>query len=120
MGTEVALTDIKQRLTDQIKGQFADLIPHEEWESLIERETESFMKVDFPKIVKECLTEKIREIIKGEFNEPRWQSHWNGYYNEPARCVGDLIRKHSDDIVAALVGSLVQGAVQNMRSTMNY
>ena len=116
MKTEIALSDIKQRLTDQIKGQFAELIPHEEWEALIERETHNFMAVEFPKIVKKCLTEKCKEVITNEFNGPRWVDHWNGYYNAPGEAVSKLIREHSDVIVEGLIGGLVQGAVQNMRN----
>lgn len=116
MQNQVALTDIKQRLTDQIKGQFAALIPNEEWEKLIEAHTENFMRDDFPKIVKECLTEKCKEVIKAEFAGPRWQAHWNGYYNAPSDAVSKLIREHSDVIVQSLVGGLVSEAVNHMRN----
>ena len=99
MGNEIALSDIRQRLTDQIKSQFAELIPQDQWEGLIEMHTTEFMKVDFPKIVKECLTEKLRSIIKEEFSEPRWQNHWNGYYDAPGEAVRKIVRENSDVIV---------------------
>ena len=115
---EIALSDIKQRLADQIKGQFAAMIPDEEWEALIERETNEFMKVQFPKLVQEELTTKLKEVILKEFNGPRWADHWNGYYNAPGEAVTKLIREHSDVIVETLVGGMVNSAVQQMRNNL--
>ena len=115
MGTDIALSDIRQRLTDQIKAQFADLIPQEEWEGLIERETAGFIEKELPRIVRDCLGTKLREVIKAEFDGPRWNSHWDGYYQAPSDAIRKLIREHSDTIVEALVSQLVAGAVESMK-----
>ena len=110
------LVKFEDRVKEKLKGIVADLIPEDRWDALIQQTVQDFEKNDLPKLVKEELSKKYKEVINAEFNKPEWQAQWNGAGPEASEALKKLIVESAGMVLASMIG----GAMENVLSQFRY
>lgn len=95
---------LKDRVSEKIKNTFAELVPEETWQALVNAEVEKFKEETIPRIVKEELEKIYRKEISEEILKPEYQAGYGGI--KP----GEAITK----IVAGLVPEIIARTHQNV------
>lgn len=98
---------VKQRL----KSVVAELIPEERWDDIVRKTVEQFEKSDLPKIVRDELIIKYREMIKEEFSKPEWVGQWAQDTNE---LVSEKVRQLIIESAPLVFASMMQGAMHSV------
>lgn len=111
-GTDLAISSVKQLVTDRIKAQFAELIPEDAWKAVVEQATAEFLRVDLPKLIKDELATTLRERVKAELSDA-WDPNTGS--RVAGEVVATVIKEHSHVIVNAMVGNFVQEIVNAAR-----
>jgi hypothetical protein len=108
---------LEQNVKERIKGVIGELIPEEMWDRLVRDNVEEFKKVDLPKLVKTDLAERYKKAIDAEFSKPEWQTQWGNAGQEGAsEMVKKIMVESASDVLAGMVGSIVQQMLYNLRS----
>lgn len=119
MTNEVSTFDpdaLKKRVSASIQQQFASLIPPEMWDKMVKDNYDKFMRDEFPALVKQLWREEMTIRIKAEFCKQEWQGYWDGQgVKKGSQMVELLIKENSAALMAGLMGSLVQNAVEHIR-----
>lgn len=120
-------------IRDKIRGQMLDVIPTEQWDSLIKAEMKSFMtdvpmknswgetKVvtsGFKSIVREILEEDARKHVKAFLDSPEWQHNWDTKKGE--RVAGEAVKAYitekGPEILRRLMNEIIANAIQSILS----
>ncbi len=112
---QLALSDIKQRVTDTIKARFAELIPDDEWAALIDQQVKLFLEQDLPDIVKDELRQEFKHMAKAKLAKLEWQEQWTNDGTIASEAVTRLVQENADTIFASFVSNMVQACVNQMR-----
>ena len=115
---------------DRIKATFIALIPDEAWNQIVKKEIDEWMAIrkrdyrykeefsDFGRLVRDELkkraVESIQKII-GEFEEYSWDQEGRQLVNENVK---KIILENADAILLSVIGSMVQGAVNNLKYSL--
>lgn len=97
----------KDRLTEKIKNDFAELIPEEDWDKLVETVTTEFIEKEVPELIRAELSKQVSESFKSWVNLNCNQ--WNNA-NE------DAFKK----IIMDCAPALMAGMFQNMANDIAY
>jgi len=121
---------VMDKVKDKIKSSFVDLIPEDQWDLMIKKVINDWLKQkkvsayrddyqsDFDQLVRSCLNdhakERVKEIIE-EFQEFSWKEE--GTINLNIR-IEEMIIKNSGKILASIIGSTIQQVINNMSPQM--
>lgn len=113
-----AVTSFEENVKERLKGIVADLIPEDRYNALVAAAVADFEKNDLPRLVKESLSAKYREVIAAEFAKPEWQMKWAGAEHAASDAVRQLLVDNAALILANMIGGAMQQTVQTMHYTV--
>lgn len=116
VSTEVK--SLNDKVKEKIKAAFVDLIPEDQWNSLVDATSKEFMNVELPKIVREELDKKLREEVVGLLQGKDWLEKWNGSEYVASDMLGKIIRDSAPQMVEALFSKIVADAVNIVRNNL--
>jgi replicative superfamily II helicase len=126
MSNEIApLQGIADKVKERIKAQFADLIPDEVYEAMVQTATQEFIKVDAPMIIKNELKTHLLGLVQTELKKPEYNDKWSYgaggmSMNIGSELVQRVIKEHSADLVAGMFSGLMQQMLNNLRNQPRY
>jgi len=106
------MNEVKNRITETIKSQFASFIPDDKWKALVEKQTKVFLNSDLPDIVREELSSIMRERVKKELDSAKYNRLYDGIVPE---IVEEIITKHADKLVAAMAAKPMAEVLNHIR-----
>lgn len=124
---KVNISSATSALRQKLQASFLDLIPEEKWNELVKAEwikftaeergyhgnkpseLQSLIKKEFELIA----TTKIKEVL----SNPEWQAQWP---ENISKQVNKLILEHRDELVEAMLKSMMGTSIQTLLSSLNY
>jgi hypothetical protein len=111
--------DFQKAVADKIKGEFAAMIPEDQWRGLVKKHVDDFLngkgEGTLQGIVVKELTAKLQEQLKTYFTGDDWNFNWNGAKNVAGTKIRELILENVPLIVGALLQDSFQQVVQAMQ-----
>jgi hypothetical protein len=116
-------------IRDKIRGAMLDIIPDEQWNTLIKAEVEAFTKdhverrgyggdverpAGFKVIVRGLLEENAKARVTALLASPEWQQNWS------TGEAGEAIQKYVTEHAAEILNKWVSSAVQQVVSQLQY
>ena len=135
----VNLASAADKLKDQIRSAFAELLSPEQWRDMVRVELESFTKshrvpnpnsyqggtIEKQSVLREMCESAFRERIKAEVKEAldRWSADkWANGESAPSELVRQYFEQNADTLVKAAVSEMMLGGmqrvIQQLRSNM--
>ncbi len=124
MNTTVS-TDVKSLndvVRDKVKETFVNMIPDEQWNAMVQKCVDSFVEQDLPVLVKEILSEKLKNETAEKIASELTYSGSDRYGRPtPSKLIETIVKTMTADVVNELIGSIMMGAVQRVQQQMrNY
>jgi hypothetical protein len=120
---------LMQGVRDRVKATFVSLIPDEQWEQMIVKETDDFFKEkddgysnrtyksDFQTLVREELNElakvKIKEVLKEYTNEV-----WKDGKLDINESMKKLIKENSSELIYGFLNQMMKSTINNLISQL--
>lgn len=112
---------------DRIKSTFVSLIPDEQWEQMVKKEVDDFLKEttsyssnransEFRNICNQELTEYTKLKLKEILNDKYISSEWINSGVMVKDAIQEMVTQNMGTIMKNVLGSMVQNAVNNMAS----
>ena len=119
------MTNEMQRLSDRIAEkvgkELVDLIPPDQWKSLIEKQIAHFKEHEVPKIINQMLTERLKEDVKIKLDKYCLQDTWNQFTGSMTNeAITQLIKNTAPEIVASMLSPIMSQIVQDFRGRLGY
>lgn len=149
MGTEInkakpfSAEKAVDAIRERIRGALADLIPDEQWDTLIRAEVKDFLEdrtvernsyrdtyhqtvpAGFKRLVREELTTETKNRLKTFFDSPEWTAQWEnrpghqgGSHYVASEEVKRLVLESSGQIISSVLSQAIQNVVTNMRGSL--
>lgn len=127
---EEAASSLKDKVREKIKEQFADLIPDDLWDKLVESELKWFISEPerygsyssvservspLKEMIRKELQNMVSAKIKETLDDPKWSSKWVDGHTVVSEAIKEVVTKHATEIVAQVFGSSVQTLVDRIR-----
>jgi len=114
--TELATPDLRSAVTDRIKATFVQLIPEDQWKSLVDAQIAALLKSEYQRPseiaglirseVLRLLQEKVRaELATGEYFESGTASKF----------VKEYVAANQEAMIAAAFSSMIQSGLEVLR-----
>ena len=116
MGKEVVEYDptaVLNKVRDTIKAKFAELVPEEEWEKMINNAVNEFTSGELVNIVKEMARDHLKEIVKDRLAQLGMDNSWNHTIDDKLK---EIIKENAGDLMAGMIGNAMKQVIANMRS----
>lgn len=119
MGTE--LQTLNERIAERIGKELVDLIPKEQWQSMVDKEINTFKNVTAPKIMQDLIKERFLETAKLRVDELCVSDGWDNISNEVINTeLEKFIGKSAGTIFAVMLAPSMQMVLQDLRSRLSY
>jgi transcriptional regulator of heat shock response len=122
-------------IREKIRGAMLDIIPDEQWDSLIQAEMKAFttdtverkhygdpvtVKAGFKVLVRQVLEAEAKERVKTVLDSPEWQSQWSNesQRQEAGEAIKSYLTKHGPDIMRECMSAFVAQAMQQTIGTL--
>lgn len=126
--------DIMQGVKDRIKATFVDMIPDEQWESMIKKECDDFLNgrpnnswgsnngryfPEFKKIVENELQEECKRRMKEYLSSKDFETTWVAY-GEPVCCkaVEKIIIENSGSMLINMFGGIFSSMLDSFKHNL--
>ena len=117
---------------DRIKSEFVGLIPEDAWKEMVKGEVDSFFAArhepynnqrELPSLFQGVVLEELKTAVKAKMKEylesEEWTGQWDGDgRNVASEAVRKLVVEKSGEIVANVLGGMMQAALENMRGRL--
>lgn len=112
----------RDKVTQRIKDNFADLIPEESLNALVRETTDYFLHHDLKKIIREEVEKVARAEVVAEMGKLGSGFYWVGgqRYATPNEAMVDLFRQLLPEIIATSHGGIVQEIVMRIQQNRGY
>jgi negative regulator of sigma E activity len=111
-------TTFNDSVKERIKTIVGELIPEDVYNGIVSLAIQDFMKVDLPKLVKEELTIKYKELIKEEFTKPEWQTRWKDAGPLASDRVRNILIEAAPSILAGMMSFAANNVVNEYHNKM--
>ncbi len=128
----VSIADAATKLRDKIHSAFAELLPPEQWQKLIEVELQKFLKptkvrdsyssreVEQPSLLQRMCEEEFKKHIKSlvvtELMKPEYQA--NAYQGEVSTAIQKWLTDNAQQLIQATVLELAGVSAQSLLNRM--
>ncbi len=119
MGNE--MQGLKDRIAERVGKDLLELIPKEQWDALVSQQIDHFLTNDAPGVIKNMLTEQLKETVKETLRCPNYQARW-GEFGEKITSDGLnlVLRKAAPELVVALFEPMAQRIIDGIRNGTMY
>lgn len=114
--------DFAEKVREKVKRDFADMIPDDAWDVLVERATKEFVEKDLKGVVREHLKEQVADRLTEFFGSEEWRGQWSedgSAQQNPGAMTRQLIREALPEVIEAVFGRAAQEFVNNLRYGFN-
>lgn len=122
-------TSFVDKLRDKIKHAMIDVIPDEQWDTMLKHEVETFFRSkvvsdyhgnreqpsEFRRIVLGILEEEIKTRTKAMFAGPEWQSYWADNKQKAGEEIARLARENGAAILSKWLESAITQVIDSIR-----
>lgn len=110
----------RDKVTQRIKDNFADLIPEESLNALVREVTDNFLHHELKKIIREEVDKVARAEVAAEMGKLPSGFFWHGgqRYASPNEAMVELFRQLLPDILAASHGAVVQDIAMQLQQKL--
>lgn len=119
-----------EKLRDKMKQSMIDLIPEEQWNTMLKAELDSFFsdKTDrnaysyntvpseLKQVIRKILNEEIQKKVRDMLHSPQWEAEWKNNEMVAGEKIMALMKEHGASILNAWLAGAIQQVVTNMRS----
>ena len=133
MSTEVTKFDpaaYVDKVRDKIKQSLVDVIPDEQWNTMLKAEISSFFEnrvtsqygqptprpSEFRRIVNSVVEEETKKRIRDMLNSAEWTSYWDGTKQQ----AGEEIARIARDNGAAILAKWLEAAIGQVISSIRF
>lgn len=117
-------SDFQKAVADKIKGEFAAMVPDDQWKGLVKKHVDDFLngKGDgtLHAIVVKELTAKSEEMLKQYFSGSDWNFQWNGAKNIASEKIRNIILENIPLIVTSLIADSSQRVFENIQNGIGH
>jgi len=118
---ENELQSLNERIAERVGKELVDLIPPEQWQSIVDGEVQKFKTNVLPVIVQDLLKELYMDKIKGVVNNLSMQTGWDSELNQAIyENLEKFIATSSGIIVAGMLSPATQTLLQDLRNRLGY
>jgi len=127
---------LSNQLKDKIHVDIASLMPDEMWQELLQGEINAFLterkvrhgyhnqneRIEpsrLSTIVESILTAMTKERVKALLSSKEWAGFWDGQGEKAGVEIKKLVVENADKILANVLQSSIQAAVQQMQYNLN-
>jgi hypothetical protein len=111
--------DFQKAVTDKIKGEFAAMVPDDQWKGLVKKHVDDFLngkgEGTLNGIVTKQLAVKAEEMLKLYFAGSDWSFQWDGAKNVASDKIRTLILENIPLIVTALISDAAQNVFSDIQ-----
>ena len=134
MTTEVAKFDpatYVDKVRDKIKQSLIDIIPDEQWNTMLAAEISSFFKEqivpgngyrettskpsEFRRIVLVVLEEETKKRVRDMLASPEWSSYWDGNKQKAGEEIARIAQENGAAIMAKWLEAAIGQVISNIR-----
>lgn len=112
------LMSFQDKVRERIQSTFADLIPKEQWDTLIAKGTRDFIDKELPSLIKAECANWFKARIAEELAKPEWITMWNGQGPMATDLVKALTKELAPDLISGMFSGLVANLVHNLRNQL--
>jgi hypothetical protein len=110
---------LKERIAEKVGKELFELMPEEQWNSMVESQINHFMTELAPKIIRSELELKLKEDIKGKILALSLNDEWNtiagkGFNNE----LSQILVSSAPQIIANIMHNSAQDVLSNMHQSI--
>jgi len=124
---------LMQGVRDRIKSTFVSLIPDDQWEAMVKKESDGFFrekeinphvnnrqyKFDFQLLVRDELHKEAQARMKKYLESPEFSDTWDNHGNTVAsKAVKDMFIENSGQILAGFFAGMFQNALGQITSQL--
>ena len=107
----VKMSDLTEKVRDRVKDIFAELIPEEAWQNLVETEIKNFREKILPSII----NEELKKMYKAKIKEELFKSDYVQKYDPNGKLVpGEQIKRMLGELAPSFVTALFEGVADNV------
>ena len=111
MNNQVSIMQsVQEKVRERIQSSFAELIPQEAWDEMIQQEMKSFVEKNVQSLVREAVGAWLREKIREELLKPEW-GYDSGDWTKPM--AGEYLKQVLAELTPQLVESMFRFQLQN-------
>lgn len=115
------LQTINERIAERVGEQLVDLIPEDQWKTMVDREINKFKLETAPKLIRELIKEKYTDSLKKAVDELLLQDEWNdltqNFTNESLK---KLLSASGGEIFAGVMQPAMQQVMRDLRNNLGY
>lgn len=119
VSTEVkSLNDV---VRDKVKETFVNMIPDDQWNTMVQKCVDSFVEKDLPELIKEILKEKLKVETADKIAQELGSQQYDRLGRpKPSALVETIMKTMTADVVNELIGSIMMSAVQRVQQNIRY
>lgn len=128
--TKFEPTNFVDKLRDKMKQSMIDLIPEEQWNSMLKSELDNFFNdktergayshntvpSEFKVAVRRIISEEVQKKVKDMLHSPEWEPYWKNNEMLAGEKIAELLKEYGAQILNAWLSGAIQDVVQRMRS----
>jgi hypothetical protein len=108
----------EQRVKARVSEVAAELIPADDLDLLVRAQVAHFQHEELPKMIKDAIRAEYAKVLLAEFSKPEYAPTWNTAGGQMlGEAVQKIITENAGQMMASLVGSMVQQTMYAMQST---
>jgi hypothetical protein len=113
------IVTFEQRVRERISGTIADMVPPEELEQLVKSQVERFQRSELPDLILKTIRERYMAALRDELDKPEYKPQWtDGGGQVAGMAIQKIITENAGQMLASLVGSMVQQTMYQMQSNL--
>lgn len=115
------MTTLNERIAERVGQELVDLIPQEEWQTLIAAQVTHFTNVEAPKIVQKMLEEKFKESVSKHLDVYCSGGEWDNLTKQTTNAaLIELMKSNAADLLAGILSPTMQNIVHEFRNSVQY
>lgn len=114
------LQSLNERIAERIGNDLVDLIPADQWQTMVDAEIHKFKTITAPKIIQEQLNKQFTDKVKDTLNAlttDEWDLETQRSIN---KALESFIGASSGVIVAGMLSPSMQIVLQDLRGRLGY
>lgn len=111
---------LEARIAERVGKDLVDLMPPEQWTTLVAAATRKFRNETAPRIIEAELTRKLKEEMAAYMGQPEFTAQWSTLGHQAAsEAVTELFKSSAPDILASMLGPTLQHFAESFRQSLH-
>ena len=112
------LMSLEERIADKVGNELIDLIPEEQWKTLVATQVNHFKQYKLPEIVERILIDELKLKVKEQLNSPDFAIAGDKYgHTIASEMVKKMIEEGAGPMMANIFGEMVHRQIDMLRGS---